>query len=198
MASPIYTDRDSLAALAWTIAAAGRSEAQARLSIADVVTMVDQAVRRMCDEVWKAGQFVRFINDFNAVVLDASGSAALDTSIIPESVWPPRGVVYIPGDVTYPYPFDPIETLSDLYVPHGILGLCSFSVQGGNASGAMIYCVDHTGLAGGLASRTITVKAAQYYTFATVPEYLTHELVKVLAQMAREKMPGVSNGQQAS
>lgn len=189
-ASEIFTDRDSAAVLAWTAACQGRSQRDTKLTIPDVLTLIDIAVKKMCVNVFKNGEAYRLMKDFTNVILDTEGKADLDELVIGESVKPEfGGIVRFSG---YDYLFDYYQYLEYLYFPQGVAGLAGYCVTGGNNSGAILYCTNSED-GEPLASVTVTVKACQYYTFDTLPEQLKDEFIEALTMMAKAKMEKLDN-----
>lgn len=195
MSSPIYTNRDDLAVLAWTIAVRGASETLTQLTIPHVRAMVDTAVRELSLEVWKSGMdSQRLFKDFS-VGLGVDGSGNLDPTVIIESLNPDMGgAVYSAtlAGLGISGWLDWLPDLGDASLAHGYEGIGSYVVKGSTGATGKIYCFDHTGAAGIFASASVTVKGAAHYSFADVPEYYKHRLVAILVQMAREKMAGIS------
>lgn len=195
MSSPIYSTRDDLAALAWTIAVKGASQTETRLLVPHVRAMVDTAIRNLSLEVWASGaDRQRLFKEF-AVSLDASGQAPLDPTIIVESINPDMG-----GDV-YSATMEAggisgyLDYYADFASPtlaHGFEGIGGYVIKGGDGAAGKIFCFDDTGAAGSLASTSVTVRGAVHYSFATVPEYYKSRLVEVLVSMARAKMMGMT------
>lgn len=202
MSSPIYTDRDDLAVLAWIAANPGASETETKLLIPHVRAMVDLAVRELSIQVWDSGEDrQRMFKDFTVTVSGTTGGAVatLDPTLIPDSINPEFGgsvfssVIQGKGLTGY---LDWRMDLADASIAHNFECIGTFTVKGGDGAVGKIYCFDYTGEGGILSGSQVTVKGAIHYDFATVPEYYKARLVKILVQMAREKMAGITQVRQ--
>jgi hypothetical protein len=177
----ISLSRSQIAYRAWVIAADGLDEASAGILFADIEEFIEEAVQKLCDQIANSNQYHRLQTTFSVSL--SGGQATLPDECMSDTIMDSHGGRVLHS--TMKYPLNNLPSITDLKYPQaGGSEVGFYNVQGGNASGGIIYASDG---AGNVLTGSLTILACAYQTFSTLAPQLEDELIDVLVDMARSK-----------
>lgn len=161
------------------------------ITIPEVMKLVDDGVSTLCDKIAETRQFWRLHAITTPTV--TAGVGSLDPAIMIESIKDTNGgmVLFTRTDPNVVQPAQPIIYTAyedTLYrVKPGGDEFVYFTLRGGNGGAGQILVYS---AAGQPCTGNLTVRAAQYYSLAALPDKLTNNLVTLIKDLIMDRMLG--------